>query len=254
HADLEDDDGSTIRVIMFYTRSDVLPSLPDREILNALYSSGRFYYDCVYVHQKAAEVSGLLKPQHVYDRLTEIEDQRAPGYYFELTKVLKKFCTAMSELLAHPRVRPIQDEASWKMKPPPSVRRMEEKVLQQEQHHLQQQTYSAASPKRSEIPIAYRNSDMGNINISNSKSTDIFGNPKRTSTSTSLVPMRTGSPSFMSSTERERERANSSRIKIEAQQYTGSGSPGGSMESHRNNRGGSTGSGSGTGLDDAILI
>ncbi|KAK3829228.1 MAG: hypothetical protein J3Q66DRAFT_26773 [Benniella sp.] len=139
HSDLDDDDDSTIRAIMIYTRSDVLPSLPDREILDTLHLSGRFFYDCIYIHQKASEVAGPIKPQMVYDRLTEMEDQDMPGYYYELTKMLKKFCSAMGELLAHPRVRPLQDELSSKMQPPPSMKRAEEKILQQQQQLHQEQ-------------------------------------------------------------------------------------------------------------------
>ncbi|KAI1299517.1 hypothetical protein EDD11_006460 [Mortierella claussenii] len=135
---MDADDGSTIRLIMVYTRSDVLPTIPDLEVVEPLYASGRFFYDCIYMHQKASEVTGPVKPQHVYDRLTEMEDARSPGYYYELTRVLKKYCAAMAELLAHPSVRPIQDMHSTKMAPPPSVRRMEEMEQQQQELHLEQ--------------------------------------------------------------------------------------------------------------------
>ncbi|KAF9365756.1 Component of the BRCA1-A complex [Mortierella sp. NVP85] len=202
HSDLDDDDDSTIRAIMIYTRSDVLPSLPDREILDTLHLSGRFFYDCIYIHQKASEVAGPIKPQMVYDRLTEMEDQDMPGYYYELTKMLKKFCSAMGELLAHPRVRPLQDELSSKMQLPPK------------------------------IPVTYKSPDIMSAEMPSSKSTDIFGNPKR------------------SSMERERERTSSRAKDDTMQSYPGSGN----MSVDFGNNKGSPGSGNGTGKDDAILI
>ncbi|KAF9351818.1 hypothetical protein BGX26_010231 [Mortierella sp. AD094] len=175
HSNLDQDDGSTIRLIMIYTRSDVLPSIPDPEVLDVLAASGRFSYDCVYIHQKAGEVSGPVKPQHVYDRLTEMEDIRTPGYYYELTRILKKYSSAMGELLAHPSVRAVQDVMSYKMKPPPSVRRMEEIAQQQQQLHLeqptrqqqQQQIYQhhirqqqmSPSPTKGDMTVSYRGSD-----------------------------------------------------------------------------------------------
>lgn len=90
---------------MIYTRSDVLPSLPDKEVavlrdfdrrqlmylansycthlivqvLDALYASQRFYYDCIYIHLKASDVAGSIKPQvrlvmglfsHMHDDVT----------------------------------------------------------------------------------------------------------------------------------------------------------------------------------------
>ncbi|KAG0042789.1 hypothetical protein BGZ83_012180, partial [Gryganskiella cystojenkinii] len=155
HVDLDEEPEDTIvRVIMIYTRSNVVPSKPEPELHNALYMSGKFFFDCVYIHNKAGEVPGKIKPQHVYDRLTEFEDARNPSYYYELTRVLKKYQTAMSELLIHPLLRHPQEEKPTIMPPPPNVQQeIEEqqrlskaqrtnsisKLSNQQQQQLQQQ-------------------------------------------------------------------------------------------------------------------
>ncbi|KAG0020608.1 hypothetical protein BGZ80_003924 [Entomortierella chlamydospora] len=287
HSNLDQDDGSIIRLIMIYTRSDVLPSVPDPEVLDVLAASGRFSYDCVYIHHKAGEVSGPIKPQHVYDRLTEMEDIRAPGYYYELTRILKKYSSAMGELLAHPSVRAIQDEMSYKMKPPPSVRRMEETAQQQQQLHLeqptrqqqQQQIYQhhirqqQASPSpKGDIIISYRGSDNSigaePVLTSSQNPVGFFGSSAPSpspspspSTSTSRtvpssrlpdsgpVTLPTSHPTSTSpfASPKERERTSPSRGKAELPlsrqgSFAGSGNGANSV------------SGSGTGMDDAILI
>ncbi|KAI7823827.1 hypothetical protein BC939DRAFT_450923 [Gamsiella multidivaricata] len=253
HANLDEDDGSIIRAIMIYTRSDVLPSMPDREVLDVLYSSRRFYYDCIYIHLKAAEVPGPIKPQHVYDRLTEMEDQRSPGYYYELTRLLKKFATAMGELLAHPRVRPIQDDLMSKMPPPPSVKRLEDMALKQQLQQEQPRNYpqqTPSAPVRTTIPVAHKSPEK-TAGVSSQKSGGVFGNPSSdpSSSSTLVAPSSVSSP-FMSAAERERSNP-SSRVKADmphAGSTSGPGSPTGSGV------GSATASGSGTGMDDAILI
>ncbi|KAF9171085.1 hypothetical protein BGX20_008127 [Mortierella sp. AD010] len=287
HSNLDQDDGSIIRLIMIYTRSDVLPSVPDPEVLDVLAASGRFSYDCVYIHHKGGEVSGPIKPQHVYDRLTEMEDIRAPGYYYELTRVLKKYSSAMGELLAHPSVRAIQDEMSYKMKPPPSVRRMEEMAQQRQQLHLeqptrqqqQQQIYQhhirqqQASPSpKGDIIISYRGSDNSTgtepVLTSSQNPVGFFGSsapspspsPSPSTSTSRTVPssrlpnsgpiaLPTSHPTSTSpfASPKERERTSPSRGKAELPlsrqgSFAGSGNGANSV------------SGSGTGMDDAILI
>ncbi|KAG0300215.1 hypothetical protein BGZ98_009356 [Dissophora globulifera] len=269
-SNIDEDDGSVVRAIMVYARSDVLPSEPDLEVTDALYSSRRFYYDCIYIHNKVTEVSGPIKPQHVYDRLTEMEDARSPGYYYELTRVLKKFSTAMGELLAHPAVRPIQDEVSSILAAPPSVRRMEElalqKQLQQEHQQLLQEQSShetpsqqpLSTPKRQDHPATFKSPDTTGVGSPSQKSTIQFGTrpppsvpasrplgsptPLRSPSAPPLSPQPALS-SFVSS--KERERLGQPRAKVErSNSGTSSGSGGGN----------GAGSGSGTGMDDAILI
>ncbi|KAF9091956.1 Component of the BRCA1-A complex [Mortierella sp. AM989] len=286
HADLDQDDGSTIRLIMVYTRSDVLPTIPDPEIIDVLAASGRFSYDCVYIHLKGGEVSGSVKPQHVYDRLTEMEDVRMPGYYYELTRILKKYSSAMGELLAHPSVRNTQDMMNYRMKPPPSVRRMDEISQQQQQLHLdqpsrqqqqlqQQQIYQqhlrqqqlSPTPKRADMAVTYKSSD--NLTggeaapIASQHSGSFFGSPAPSSTSRSSLPSRlpnsgplvlpsahsTSTPSFMSP--KERGRTSPSREKIE---LPSSGTPSRQGSFTASGNGNGSASGSGTGMDDAILI
>ncbi|KAG0327183.1 BTB and MATH domain-containing protein 41, partial [Podila humilis] len=63
HVNFEKDNKALVRAILVYTRSDVLPTMATPEVLEKVRSSGRFYFDCVYVHNKSAEVSGDVKPQ-----------------------------------------------------------------------------------------------------------------------------------------------------------------------------------------------
>ncbi|KAF8928176.1 Component of the BRCA1-A complex [Dissophora ornata] len=245
NADIEEDDGSVVRALMIYTRSDVLPTEPDPDVLDALYASRRFFYDCIYIHHKASEVSGPVKPQHVYDRLTEMEDVHSPGYYYELTRVLKKFSTAMGELLAHPRVRSIQDAATSRMGAPPSVRRMEMELQQKHQQEQLQQTQSV--PKRSDIPVRYKSPDM--TTPLSPENASFFGGPASSPSPSVPIPRHPPSAPLASHPTSPyaspKERVNSSRIKVERSQ-TGPPSGAGS--------GAGTVSGSGTGKDDAILI
>ncbi|KAK3826705.1 MAG: hypothetical protein J3R72DRAFT_457574 [Linnemannia gamsii] len=150
--DMSEQDGPTVRAIMIYTRSDVLPTLPDKEFLDILHASGRFYFDCVYIHNKASEVAGNVKPQQIYDRLTEMESASSPGYFYELTRVLKKFSGAMGELLANPAIRAIQEDGFPKMLPPPSLRPKQEMVDQSMSSPQKQQTApSSPSVNRTEM-------------------------------------------------------------------------------------------------------
>ncbi|GJJ75548.1 BRISC and BRCA1-A complex member 1 [Entomortierella parvispora] len=133
HVDLDEDDDSIIRVIMIYTRSNVLPTSPDNELREAFYASRKFRFDCIYIHNRPSEVEGPITPQHIYDRLIEFEDVRHPSYFYEMTRALKKFATAMSELLMHPDIRPLQDEKIEFMMPPPSVQEEEQRQAQSSQ-------------------------------------------------------------------------------------------------------------------------
>ncbi|KAF9925186.1 RNA polymerase II transcription factor B subunit 4 [Linnemannia zychae] len=147
NVDLNSNPHSTVRAITIYTRSDVLPTMADKESMEALQASGRFYFDCIYIHNKASEVSGDIKPQQIYDRLTEMESAQSPGYFYELTRILKKFSGAMGELLANPAVRVVQDEGFPRMPPPPSVRAKQQEMTEQ---NSQKQQISSPPAKRTD--------------------------------------------------------------------------------------------------------
>ncbi|KAF9292633.1 RNA polymerase II transcription factor B subunit 4 [Mortierella alpina] len=236
NANVDDDDESAIHAIVLYTRSDVVPTLPDIEAMDALYSSGRFHFDCIFIHNKAAEVSGPVKPQHVYDRLTEMEDARAPGYFYETTRYLRKYTSSMGELLINPAVRPLQDEVSFKMTPPPRVQRQQDEDALQE---LQQQHLS--TPRRTDIPVTYKSPEFSTPSPVKKPAGGLFASPVQAS-SVARTPPPAGSSPFASPM-RENSIA-SSREKTE-QQHTGLGIATGN---------GAVGSGSGKGMDDAILL
>ncbi|ORZ20887.1 hypothetical protein BCR41DRAFT_420931 [Lobosporangium transversale] len=316
HINLDEVDGSSYRLIMIYTRSDVIPSVPDRNLLDVLYSSGKFFCDCVYIHLKSSESTGPVKPQHVYDRLTDIEDPRAPGYYYELTRIFKKYCSVMAELLAHPYVRPLQDSMDFRMAPPPSVTQEEEleitqkqeqlhldqvsvhqhqarrqqQQLQQQQQYQQQQLQQMAqiSPKRSDPVSSYQSPEAAMAGViqqglSSQKSQSFLNTPSAPSSSSlsshrpppsrplpsapalpgpaPSSPYKTSISQPTSSRDGERSVARAgSRTNIDMprpgssaniRQMSGSGgSSTGSGTSSKN----LPGSGSGTGVDDAILI
>ncbi|CAO3571147.1 unnamed protein product [Mortierella alpina] len=235
NANVDDDEESAVHAILLYTRSDVLPTLPDFEALDALYSSGRFHFDCIFIHNKAADVPGPIKPQHVYDRLTEMEDARAPGYFYETTRILRKYTSSMGELLINPVVRPLQDEVSFKMAPPPSVQRqLDEDALQE----LQQQHLS--TPKRTDIPVTYKSPEFSTP--SPVKKPSLFASPAQSTPAVARTPPPPPGSSPFASPMRE----NSIPTRGHAEpQHTGLGiAPG-----H-----GAAGSGSGKGMDDAILL
>ncbi|KAG0356539.1 hypothetical protein BG005_004537 [Podila minutissima] len=142
HADLATDKNVLVRAILIYTRSDILPTLPDPEVLEDLRKDNRFYFDCIYIHNKSSDVVGNIKPQHVYDRLTEFEDARTVGYFFELTRLYRKYSSAMAELLANPAFRPIQDEHDFRI-PQLPLSQDDEPLVQK----VQQRSDSAQSLK-----------------------------------------------------------------------------------------------------------
>ncbi|KAG0098587.1 hypothetical protein BGZ93_011024 [Podila epicladia] len=111
-------------------------------VLEDLRKDNRFYFDCIYIHNKSSDVVGNVKPQHVYDRLTEFEDARSVGYFFELTRLYRKFSSAMAELLANPAFRPIQDEHDFRI-PPLPLSQDDEPLVQK----VQQRSDSAQSLK-----------------------------------------------------------------------------------------------------------
>ncbi|KAF9574510.1 nuclear mRNA export, poly(A)+RNA binding protein [Mortierella alpina] len=237
NANVDDNDESAIHAIVLYTRSDVVPTLPDYEAMDALYSSGRFHFDCIFIHNKAVEVTGPVKPQHVYDRLTEMEDARAPGYFYETTRYLRKYTSSMGELLINPAVRPLQDEVSFKMTPPPSVQRqLDEDALQE----LQQQHLS--TPRRTDIPVTYKSSEFSTPSPVKKPAGGLFAASPAQAPTVARTPPPAGSSPFASPM-RENS-VSSSRDKSE-QQHTGLGIATGNV---------AAGSGSGKGMDDAILL
>ncbi|KAG0233134.1 hypothetical protein BGW42_007722, partial [Actinomortierella wolfii] len=153
------DDGYITRVILIYTRSNVIPSQPRqevlllffiariapkkvREVMTELHASGKFHFDCIYIHNRSSEVKGDIKPQMVYDRLTELEDQQVPGYFFEMTRLFRKYTTAMTQLLANPTQRIFQETSAdfdYMLPKPPSVRKQEEELQRKRQQEQERQ-------------------------------------------------------------------------------------------------------------------
>ncbi|KAF9906599.1 Component of the BRCA1-A complex [Linnemannia zychae] len=266
--DMSEDVGPTVRAIMIYTRSDVLPSMPNQEVLDALHASGRFYFDCIYIHNKASEVVGNIKPQQIYDRLTEMESARSPGFFYELTRVLKKFSGAMGELLAHPAIRSGQDDVFFNMPTPPSLRRNQEMV---EQSSPQKQASSSPNAKRTDIPVNYKSPETTGLSPSSTffsgaavgatvlPATTTGTNNGNVGIGTPRTPplppfsrSAAGSPSPFSSQVGSR----SGSVTGMRVPPSGPGSSGGAATG--GGSGASTGqggnSGAGTGMDDAILI
>ncbi|KAI9239928.1 MAG: aspartic peptidase domain-containing protein [Podila humilis] len=214
HAGLAADKNVLIRAILIYTRSDILPTLPDPEVLEDLRKENRFYFDCIYIHNKSSDVVGNVKPQqHVYDRLTEFEDSRSVGYFFELTRLYRKYSGAMAELLANPTFRPIQDEHDFRI-PQLPLSQDDEPLVQK----VQQRSESAQTLKGGPA-----------------------SSPAQSSTSRISSPFSNGSP-VMNMAE---QRSSPVRVKAEpASSMPGSSQP---------RTGGGTGSGGGS-VNDAILL
>ncbi|KAF8945839.1 RNA polymerase II transcription factor B subunit 4 [Haplosporangium gracile] len=265
--DISADDCPTVRAIMIYTRSDVLPTLPDKQFLEALYVTRKVFFDCVYIHNKASEVTGDVTPQGIYDRLTEMEDTRSPGYFYELTRVLKKFSSAMGELLANPVIRMNQDEAFPRMAIPPRARAKLEMEQQQQQQQQSQKQAPSPNAKRTEIPVRYKSPEMTGmppssaffggvaVGVSQLSSTATGGNSSSSAPRTPPPPPSShgaASPSRGSRTELSQV-SSMTGIKSPSSGLRGpGGAPGGGGSGAGAGTGGN--SGAGTGVDDAILI
>ncbi|KAG0262754.1 Component of the BRCA1-A complex [Mortierella polycephala] len=250
NVDLDEDDGSVIRAIMVYTRSDVLPTQPEDEILEVLHSSGRFYFDCVYIHNKNSEVQGSIKPQDIYDRLTDLESVQYPGYFYELARLMKKFTTSMSELLASPTIRPQQEKFSAVMDPPPSVTKHRQELKQQQQYQQQLQHQHQREQQREhsqpQSPPTPKRAEMNKV----SDASHIFGSQSPVRSMSHTPPPRPSSipPVFASPKDGHTSPMRGSKTELLPHSY-------GAKNGGSGNTGtGSAGSGSGTGMDDAILI
>ncbi|KAF9551947.1 RNA polymerase II transcription factor B subunit 4 [Mortierella hygrophila] len=241
--------------------------------LEALHVTRKFFFDCVYIHNKASEVTGDIKPQEIYDRLTEMEDTRSPGYFYELTRVLKKFSVAMGELLANPAVRAVQEDGFPRMASPPSVRATLEMMEQQQQQQSQKQALSP-NAKRPEIPVRYKSPEMTGVlssptffggaagaasqlsatatggNGTNAPRTPPPPPSSHTAAARSTSPFGAASPS-------RGARPELSQVSSRPGSVTGMRSPPsgpGGAAGGGNGSGTGGNSGAGTGMDDAILI
>ncbi|KAG0274901.1 RNA polymerase II transcription factor B subunit 4 [Linnemannia exigua] len=272
--DMSEQDGPTVRAIMIYTRSDVLPTLPDKEFLDNLHATGRFYFDCVYIHNKASEVAGDVKPQQIYDRLTEMESANSPGYFYELTRVLKKFSGAMGELLANPAIRAIQEGGFPKMLPPPSLRPKQE-TIDQSMNSPQKQQAAPSSPsvKRTEMAgVSPSSTFFGGAAVSATVlPTTLTGSsnggnggvgtrspphpPSHSAAAGSTSPFGASPPRFRTEPSSQVGSRSGSVAGMRAPP-SGPGGPGGGAAGGSASGGAVTGggSGTGTGMDDAILI
>ncbi|KAF9133032.1 Component of the BRCA1-A complex [Mortierella sp. GBA39] len=280
--DINANDCPTVRAIMIYTRSDVLPTLPDKEYLEALHVTRKFFFDCVYIHNKASEVSGDIKPQEIYDRLTEMEDTRSPGYFYELTRMLKKFSVAMGELLANPTVRAVQEDGFPRMASPPSVRATLE-MMEQQQQQLSQKQAPSPNAKRPEIPVRYKSPDVTGVlssspffggaagaasqlpttatggNGTNAPRTPPPPPSSHTAAARSTSPFGAASPSRGPRPELSQVGSRPGSVTGTRSPPSGPGGPGGAAGGGNGSgtgagSGAGGNSGAGTGMDDAILI
>ena len=208
-----------------------------------------------------------------------MEDTRSPGYFYELTRVLKKFSVAMGELLANPAVRAVQEDGFPRMAPPPSVRAKLEMMEQQ-----QQQQSPSPSAKRTEIPVKYKSPEITGV----SPSSMFFGgaagaasqlptiaaggngtnaprtpppppSSSHTAVARSISPFGASSPSKGSKAELSQVGSCSGSVTGMRSPSSGPGGPGGAAGGGNGSRTGAGSgarsiSGAGTGMDDAILI
>lgn len=212
-----------------------------------------------------------------------MEDTRSPGYFYELTRVLKKFSGAMGELLANPTVRAVQDEGFPRMAPPPRVKAKLEMMEQQQQQQLQRQAPSP-SAKRTEIPVRYKSPEMTSVSPSSTffggvagaasqlPTTATGGNgtnaprtPPPPPPSSHIVAARSNSP-FGTASPSKGSKTELSQVSSRSGSVTGlrppSSGPGGLGGAAGGGSGSGTGAGSGaggnsgagTGMDDAIFI
>ncbi|KAG9069033.1 BTB and MATH domain-containing protein 41 [Linnemannia hyalina] len=250
--------------------------------VDELYTMGKFpSFDSTSLFE-LIEVTGDIKPQEIYDRLTEMEDTRSPGYFYELTRVLKKFSVAMGELLANPAVRAAQEDGFPRMASPPSVRATLEMMEQQQQQQAQKQAPSP-NAKRPEIPVRYKSPEMTGALSSSTffggaagaasqlPTTATGGNgtnaprtpppppSSHTAAARSTSPFGAASPSRGARLELSQVSSRPGSVTGTRSPPSGPGGPGGAAGG---GNGSGTGagpgaggnSGAGTGMDDAILI
>ncbi|TPX67112.1 hypothetical protein SpCBS45565_g04035 [Spizellomyces sp. 'palustris'] len=104
-----------LRVILIYCRSNVPP--PPTGEYKHLLDHPRFFFDCVYLHDKASAENNV---QGIYDALIQLEDD-GKNRLFEVTRERRRFTIAMTKLLAHPQQRYPGDDSSWLLQPSPVV-------------------------------------------------------------------------------------------------------------------------------------
>lgn len=215
-----------------------------------------------------------------------MEDTRSPGYFYELTRVLKKFSGAMGELLANPAVRAAQDGGFPRMAPPPRVKAKLEMMEQQQQQQVLKQVPSP-SAKRTEIPVRYKSPDIAGLSPSSTFFGGAVGVPSQlpttatggsganaprtppppppsshTAAAGSASPFGAASPSRGSKTELSQVISRSGSVTGMRLPSSGPGGLGGPGGAAGGGNGSGTGAGSraggnsgaGTGMDDAILI
>ncbi|TPX37464.1 hypothetical protein SmJEL517_g00763 [Synchytrium microbalum] len=98
----------SLRAIIIYGRSNVLPTVPSPELLDKVRANPAITIDCVYLHGLARDYGEMV--QEIYERLTEFE-LREDMYSFELSQRAPRYGIAMTQLVSHPAQRVHQARA-----------------------------------------------------------------------------------------------------------------------------------------------
>lgn len=115
---VRDSPGYTVRVIVVYARTTVIPTLscpPDR-VTNTfpLFENPRFSLDALFLHRPSPQSppanqnnaqSNTARAQDVYDVLTALDGSQHRGYFFAVSNRREAFFTNFASLLAHPQQR-----------------------------------------------------------------------------------------------------------------------------------------------------
>ncbi|TPX49934.1 hypothetical protein SeMB42_g01480 [Synchytrium endobioticum] len=92
----------SLRAIIIYGRSDVVPSQPDPEQLANLRANPCIFIDAIYLHGSVRTYGPVI--QQIFDRISEFE-LREDMYMFELSQRSATYGISMARLLAHPLQR-----------------------------------------------------------------------------------------------------------------------------------------------------
>ncbi|KAJ3391207.1 hypothetical protein HDU92_009162 [Lobulomyces angularis] len=95
-----DDDNAYLQLILFYSRSYVIPDIPSVDLLQKFHNSGKFVYDSIFFHEKLN-----TKVQEVFDILVILSNDREECLNFELSRATKRFSDAMCLFLTHNQCR-----------------------------------------------------------------------------------------------------------------------------------------------------
>ncbi|KAG0263122.1 RNA polymerase II transcription factor B subunit 4 [Actinomortierella ambigua] len=147
--------------------SDYISGGGEAEVVEELHMEGKFYFDCIYIHNRSSEVAGDIKPQKIYDRLTEMENPQQPGYFFEMTRLFRKYSLAMTQLLANPLQRMAQDDNidfDYVLPKPPSLRQQEEEELKRRQQRQRQRQLEQQQQQQQQLQLQLQEDEIQILN------------------------------------------------------------------------------------------